>query len=33
VEETGAALLRRIGNVAVLYAVNPELEDPIRLPG
>jgi RNA-binding protein len=32
VEETGAALVQRIGNVAVLYRANPELKDPIRLP-
>ncbi|MCG6939759.1 MAG: ribosome assembly RNA-binding protein YhbY [Thiohalocapsa sp.] len=33
VEETGAALVQRIGNVAVLYRANPELKEPIRLPG
>ncbi|WP_295885725.1 ribosome assembly RNA-binding protein YhbY [uncultured Thiohalocapsa sp.] len=31
-EETGAALVQRIGNIAVLYRANPELKDPIRLP-
>lgn len=32
VAETGAALVQRIGNIAVLYRANPQLEDPIRLP-
>lgn len=32
VEQTGAALVQRIGNVAALYRANPELPDPIRLP-
>jgi RNA-binding protein YhbY len=27
VEETGAALVQRIGNIAVLYRTNPELTD------
>jgi RNA-binding protein len=27
VEETGAALVQRIGNIAVLYRTNPELKD------
>ena len=33
VEETGALLVQRIGNIAVLYRANPKLKDPIRLPG
>jgi RNA-binding protein len=32
VEETGAALVQRIGNIAVLFRANPELKEPIRLP-
>jgi RNA-binding protein len=32
VEETGAALVQRIGNIAVLFRANPERKEPIRLP-
>jgi RNA-binding protein len=31
-EDTGAALVQRIGNVAVLYRPNPRLKDSIPLP-
>ncbi len=32
VERSGAELVQRIGNIAVLYRANPDLADPIRLP-
>jgi len=32
VAETQAALVQRIGNIAVLYRANPDLKDPIALP-
>jgi RNA-binding protein len=32
VEQTGAAMVQRIGNIAILYRGNPELKEPIQLP-